>query len=300
LPELQRRVAAAASPGNRASCALPGIDRTEIQGERMSTPARILAIAGSDSGGGAGIQADIKTITLLGGHAMTAVTVITAQNTLGVQASERVSVDTVIAQIDSVESDIGIDAIKIGMLGASDLVEALTRRLSAIDVPIVFDPVMVATSGSTLADEETIAGFHALMRVATVTTPNLPELARLTSSRLASAYEMEREARRLARDADSMVLAKGGHLDGDLITDILVQSNGKVDRWKNNRIETAHSHGTGCTLSSALATGLGQGLGSVEATNRARGFVRAALKAAPGLGKGNGPLGFADIGEFWP
>ncbi len=266
----------------------------------MTMPARILAIAGSDSGGGAGIQADIKTITLLGGHAMTAVTVITAQNTLGVQASERVSVDTVIAQIDSVESDIGIDAIKIGMLGASDLVEALTRRLSAIDVPIVFDPVMVATSGSTLADEETIAGFHALMRVATVTTPNLPELARLTSSRLASAYEMEREARRLARDADSMVLAKGGHLDGDLITDILVQSNGKVDRWKNNRIETAHSHGTGCTLSSALATGLGQGLGSVEATNRARGFVRAALKAAPGLGKGNGPLGFADIGEFWP
>lgn len=266
----------------------------------MTAPARILAIAGSDSGGGAGIQADIKTITLLGGHAMTAVTVITAQNTLGVQASERVSVDTVIAQIDSVESDIGVDAIKIGMLGASDLVEALAQRLTAIDVPIIFDPVMVATSGSTLADEKTIAGFHALMRVATVTTPNLPELARLTSSRLASTYEMEREARRLARDAGCMVLAKGGHLEGDLVTDILVQPDGKVDRWKSGRIDTAHNHGTGCTLSSALATGMGQGLGVVEATSRARGFVRAALRAAPGLGQGNGPLGFADIGEFWP
>ncbi len=266
----------------------------------MTMPARILAIAGSDSGGGAGIQADLKAITLLGGHAMTAVTIVTAQNTLGVQAAEPVTVDTVIAQINSVESDIGIDAIKIGMLGASALVEALVNRLTAITVPIVFDPVMVATSGSTLADEETIAGFHTLMRIATVTTPNLPELARLTSSRLASAYEMEREARRLARDASSMVLAKGGHLEGDLITDILVQPDGKVDRWKNSRIETAHSHGTGCTLSSALATGLGQGLGPVEAANRARGFVRAALKAAPGLGKGNGPLGFADIGEFWP
>lgn len=265
----------------------------------MTGPARILAIAGSDSGGGAGIQADIKTITLLGGHAMTAITVITAQNTLGVQASERVSVDTVIAQIDSVESDIGIDAIKIGMLGASALVEALAQRLRTIHVPIVFDPVMVATSGSALADEETIAGFHTLMRIATVTTPNLPELSRLTSSRLASAYEMEREARRLARDTDSMVLAKGGHLEGDLVTDILVQPDGKVDRWKSSRIDTAHSHGTGCTLSSALTTGLGQGLGPVEATNRARGFVRAALKAAPGLGKGNGPLGFADMGEFW-
>ncbi|WP_299323687.1 bifunctional hydroxymethylpyrimidine kinase/phosphomethylpyrimidine kinase [Parasphingopyxis sp.] len=266
----------------------------------MTKPARILAIAGSDSGGGAGIQADVKTITLLGGHAMTAVTAITAQNTLGVQAVEPVSPDLVLAQIDSVVSDIGIDAIKIGMLGASELVAALTAKLPDIDVPIVFDPVMVATSGSTLADEATIAGFHALMRVATITTPNLPELARLTSSRLASAYEMEREARRLARDADCMILAKGGHLEGDLVTDIFVQPDGKVDRWKASRIDTAHSHGTGCTLSSALATGLGQGMAPIDAISQARGFVRAALKAPPGLGKGNGPLGFARMGEFWP
>ncbi|MEM8696937.1 MAG: bifunctional hydroxymethylpyrimidine kinase/phosphomethylpyrimidine kinase [Pseudomonadota bacterium] len=266
----------------------------------MTKPARILAIAGSDSGGGAGIQADIKTITLLGGHAMTAVTVITAQNTLGVQAVEPIGVETVIAQIDSVASDIGIDAIKIGMLGSSALVEALAARLAEINAPIVFDPVMVATSGSTLADEATIAGFRALMRIATITTPNLPELARLTASRLASAYEMEREARRLARDSDCMILAKGGHLEGDLVIDIFVQPDGKVDRWKSSRIDTEHNHGTGCSLSSALATGLGQGMAPVEATNRARGFVRAALKGAPGLGKGNGPLGFATMGQFWP
>ena len=266
----------------------------------MTRPARILAIAGSDSGGGAGIQADIKTVTLLGGHAMSAVTAITVQNTLGVQAVAPVSPAIVLAQIDSVQDDIGIDAIKIGMLGASELAIALAERLCDIDVPIVFDPVMVATSGSTLADEATIAGFHALMRVATITTPNLPELGRLTSSRLASAYEMEREARRLARDSDSMIFAKGGHLDDELVTDIFVRPDGKVDRWKNSRIYTGHGHGTGCTLSSALATGLGQGMVPVEATSRARGFVRAALKAAPGLGKGNGPLGFANMSEFWP
>lgn len=266
----------------------------------MTKPARILAIAGSDSGGGAGIQADIKTITLLGGHAMTAVTVITAQNTIGVQAVEPVRIETVLAQIDSVDSDIGIDAIKVGMLGSGELVEALVERLGKINAPIVFDPVMVATSGSVLADDATIAAFHKLMRVATVLTPNLPELARLTSSRLSSAYEMEREARRLARDADCTVLAKGGHLDDRLLTDILVQPDGKVDRWKSSRIDTEHSHGTGCTLSSALATGLGQDMAPVEAASRARGFVRAALKAAPGLGRGNGPLGFATVREFWP
>ncbi len=266
----------------------------------MTKPARILAIAGSDSGGGAGIQADIKTITNLGGHAMTAVTVITAQNSLGVQAAEPVSVEIVLSQIDSVQSDIGIDAIKIGMLGSSDLVGALVHRLENLDIPIVFDPVMVATSGSTLADEATIASFHSLMRISTITTPNLPELARLTSSELSSAYEMEREARRLSRDSDCMILAKGGHLEGDLITDIFVQPDGKVDRWKTGRIETAHSHGTGCTLSSAVATGLGQGLAPIDSISQARGFVRAALRAAPGLGKGNGPLGFATMGEFWP
>lgn len=262
------------------------------------TPARILAIAGSDSGGGAGIQADIKTITLLGGHAMTAVTAITAQNTLGVQVIEPVGIDTVLAQIDSVVSDIGVDAIKVGMIGSAELVLALARRLAEIDVPIVFDPVMIATSGAALADEATVAAFETLMRVATVVTPNAPELAKLTNSRLGSAYEIEREARRMAREFACIVLAKGGHLEGNTIIDILARPDGKVHRWKDKRIESFSTHGTGCTLSSALATGLGQGLDIIEAGGRAREFVRAALKAAPGLGRGNGPMGFTALGEF--
>lgn len=264
------------------------------------TPARILAIAGSDSGGGAGIQADIKTITLLGGHAMTAITAVTAQNTRGVQQVEPVSPDFVLAQIDSVVGDIGIDAIKIGMVGSEELVKKLAARLEGIGVPVVFDPVMVATTGATLASEATVAAFHELIKVATVVTPNLPELARLTWSQPKTPLAMEREARRLARDSGCVVLAKGGHLDDELITDLLMQPDGTLDRWRNPRIDTRHSHGTGCTLSSALATGLGQGLGLADATTRARSFVRAALRAAPGLGAGNGPMGFHDIGQFWP
>ncbi|MCA1749660.1 MAG: bifunctional hydroxymethylpyrimidine kinase/phosphomethylpyrimidine kinase [Parasphingopyxis sp.] len=263
-------------------------------------PARILAIAGSDSGGGAGIQADIKTITLLGGYAMTAVTGITAQNTRGVQAVEPVSPDLVLAQIDSVREDIGIDAIKIGMLGSEELVKKLVAYLEDIDVPIVFDPVMVATSGATLASEETITGFHEMMKKTTIVTPNLPELARLTWSQPRTPLAMEREAKRLARDSGCAVLAKGGHLKDRLITDILIDKTGATHRWRNPRIDTRHSHGTGCTLSSAIATGLGQGLGLLDATTRGRSFVRAALKAAPGLGGGNGPMGFHDIGQFWP
>lgn len=258
----------------------------------MTSPARILAIAGSDSGGGAGIQADIKTITLLGGFGMTAVTAVTAQNTLGVQSLEKMSVETVLAQIEAVESDIGIDAIKIGMLGSRELVDKLIPRLRKINAPIVFDPVMVATSGSALADEETIEGFRSLMQMAAITTPNLPELARLTQSRLASPYEMEREARRLARGSDCLIMAKGGHLNSETIVDILVEPGGKVHRWKDVRVDTIHNHGTGCTLSSALATGLGQGMTTVGAVDRARKFVRRALNAAPGFGQGNGPMGF--------
>lgn len=145
--------------------------------------ARILIIAGSDSGGGAGIQADIKTVTMLGGHAMTAITAITAQNTLGVQGVHRVPTGTVIAQIDSVVSDIGVDAVKIGMIGSAETAHAVADRLEQMaGVPIVLDPVMVATSGSVLADDDTIAAFGRLMRVATVTTPNLPELAVLSAT----------------------------------------------------------------------------------------------------------------------
>jgi hydroxymethylpyrimidine kinase/phosphomethylpyrimidine kinase len=164
---------------------------------------RILVIAGSDSGGGAGIQADIKTITMLGGHAMTAITAITAQNTLGVSAVHAVPTEMVIAQIDAVLSDIGADAVKIGMIGSAATAEAVATRIEEIDVPIVFDPVMVATSGSVLADEETITAFQRLMRLSTLVTPNAPELRALTGG------DGEDAARQLAERTGTAVLAKG-------------------------------------------------------------------------------------------
>ncbi|TZG28763.1 bifunctional hydroxymethylpyrimidine kinase/phosphomethylpyrimidine kinase [Sphingomonas montanisoli] len=243
--------------------------------------ARILIIAGSDSGGGAGIQADIKTVTMLGGHAMTAITALTAQNTLGVTGVMPVPADFVLTQIDAVVSDIGVDAVKIGMIGSAEVVNAVADRLAALEnIPIVFDPVMVATSGSLLADEATIAAFGRLMDIATVVTPNLPELAVLGGS-----------AEALAARHGCAVLAKGGHGEGADLTDRLVIADGGSTEWTSERIETRHTHGTGCTLASAIATGLGQGLKLSEAVEKAREFVRASLLAAPGLGNGHGPMG---------
>ncbi len=267
---------------------------------------RILVIAGSDSGGGAGIQADIKTVTMLGGHAMTAVTATTAQNTLGVQAVHQIPTDMVLAQIESVVSDIGVDAIKIGMIGSAETANAVADHLTSLfsreggspdwtpafageqgreghhypaRIPIVFDPVMIATSGSVLADAATIAAFTRLMRIATLVTPNLPELAALGGEAA-------------IRALGPAVLVKGGHAEGPHITDRLVTNAGE-SRWTNPRIETRHAHGTGCTLASGIATGLAQGLPLDAAIERAIAFVRAALANAPGLGAGHGPMGHA-------
>ena len=240
---------------------------------------RILIIAGSDSGGGAGIQADIKTVTMLGGHAMTAITAITAQNTLGVQGVHLIPTDMVIAQIDSVVSDIGVDAVKIGMIGSAETANAVADRLEAMPgLPVVFDPVMVATSGATLADDATIAAFARLMRVAWVTTPNLPELDALGG-------EVGVRANTAA------LLVKGGHADAAEVVDRLLFADGGEIRWADPRIETRHSHGTGCTLASAIATGLGRGLTLANSIARARLFVRLALREAPGFGGGHGPMG---------
>ncbi len=268
--------------------------------------ARLLIIAGSDSGGGAGIQADIKTVTMLGGHAMTAITAITAQNTLGVQAVHRVPTDIVLAQIDSVVSDIGVDAVKIGMIGSAETANAVADRLTTLfsreggspdwtpafageqggedrrltrHIPIIFDPVMIASSGSVLADPDTIAAFARLMRIATLVTPNLPELAALGG---------EAEVRALG----PALLVKGGHAEGPRVTDRLVTDAGET-LWTNPRIETRHAHGTGCTLASGIATGLGQGMPLDAAIARAIAFVRAALAQPPGLGAGHGPMGHA-------
>lgn len=244
----------------------------------MNQPPRILSIAGSDSSGGAGIQADIKTITLLGGYAMTAITAITAQNTTGVTDVVALSAQMVAAQIDACVSDIGVDAVKIGMLGSPEIASVVADRLQNLGVPIIFDPVMVSTAGSVLADDATIAAFERLMGIACLTTPNFNELAALGGDAALAAKGVA-------------YIAKGGDAPGDVVEDRLVLPGQEPVIWTAPRVETRHTHGTGCTLSSAIATFLGQGAPLAEAIEDARDFVRAALLAAPGFGEGHGPMG---------
>ena len=256
----------------------------------VTSIARILVIAGSDSGGGAGIQADIKTITMLSGHAMTAITALTAQNTLGVDAIHAVPAEMVLAQIDSVAGDIGVDAVKIGMIGSAFTANQVAARLEAMkaeqpDLPIVFDPVMVATSGSVLADEATTAAFSKLMKVATIATPNLPELKALTAE-----DDPVAAALHLVGEHGCAVLIKGGHEEGDALADALIETD-NMTSWQGRRIDTTSTHGTGCTLASAIALFLAQGCSLPDSVARAREFVRIALLEAPGLGKGAGPVG---------
>ena len=257
----------------------------------MTRPARILSIAGSDSSGGAGIQADIKTITMMGGYAMTAITAVTAQDSTGVHAAVVLDPALVAAQIDACLNDIGVDAIKIGMLGSAAiaaLVAAkITERIALARVPVVFDPVMIATSGATLADPATVAAFDQLMALATLTTPNVTELAALGGAEALAARGFA-------------FLAKGGDAPGDVVIDRLHLPGQRLQSWSAPRIVTRRKsdttwHGTGCTLSSAIACLLGVGLPLPEAIERARAFVRAALEAAPGFGEGNGPLGHAAV-----
>jgi hydroxymethylpyrimidine/phosphomethylpyrimidine kinase len=263
------------------------------QGSKASsvTPtARILIIAGSDSSGGAGIQADIKTVTMLGGHAMTAVTAVTAQNTVGVSGVHPVPTEMILAQIEAVIGDIGVDAVKIGMIGGAFAAEQIATRMERLradqpGLPIVFDPVMIATSGAQLADDATIAAFGRLMDVATLTTPNLPELKRLTAEE-----DPVSAALRLVGDHGCAVLIKGGHEEGDALADALIETD-NMTSWQGQRIDTTSTHGTGCTLASAIALFLAQGASLTDAVARAREFVRLALLDAPGLGQGSGPLG---------
>jgi hydroxymethylpyrimidine/phosphomethylpyrimidine kinase len=262
---------------------------------------RILIIAGSDSGGGAGIQADTKTVTMLGGHAMTAITAITAQNSLGVIGVHPVPTEMVLAQIDAVVADLGVDAVKIGMIGSAFTAEHIASRLIAMreanpDLPIVFDPVMVATSGSQLADDETIAAFGKLMGVVNLVTPNLPELWRLARGE----EDPVAAALHLVSDHRCAVLIKGGHEEGDALADALIEED-NMTSWQGQRIDTRHTHGTGCTLASAIALFLARGASLTDAVAGAREFVRVALREAPGLGEGAGPMGHGavrlDVGQ---
>lgn len=257
----------------------------------MTAPPRILTIAGSDSSGGAGIQADIKTITMLGGYAMSAVTAVTAQNTRGVAAVETLPAELVGQQIEACLSDIGADAVKIGMLGSPEIAALVADRLDTFAGAIVFDPVMVATSGAELADDETIASFERLMAIATLVTPNLPELAALTGRAVDSREAVYEAALELAARHECDVLAKGGHGGGDRVVDVLVSPRGEAGAFDHARIDTRHTHGTGCTLSAAIATLLGHGQPLVHAVRLGRRFTYRAIENAPGFGAGHGPLG---------
>ncbi len=260
----------------------------------MTTPPRILSIAGSDSSGGAGIQADIKTISMLGGYAMTAITTITAQNTVGVQAIAPMSGSVVAQQISSCLDDIGVDAIKIGMLHDAEIINAVADALEGVQAPIVLDPVMIATTGAALIDPEAISVLRErLFPAATLITPNLPELAHLLERSLTDSSQMAEAAEELSQKTGAAVLAKGGHTGDSRIIDILYEPapNERAVQFDHARIDTPHTHGTGCTLSSAIATLLGHGQPLEHAVRLSRNFVRAAIEAAPGFGEGNGPLG---------
>jgi hydroxymethylpyrimidine/phosphomethylpyrimidine kinase len=250
---------------------------------------RVLIVAGSDSGGGAGIQADIKTVTALGGYAATAITALTAQNTLDVFGIYDVPAEFVALQMRVVLEDIGADCVKIGMLHRPDIVAAVGQvlRHAADGVPVVVDPVMIAKGGTALVAEGTMAALRAvLLPRAAVLTPNLPEAEALAGG----PGEAAALARALLALGPQAVLVKGGHANGETVTDVLATAAGDLHTFTSPRIRTPHTHGTGCTLASAIAASLAQGLGMVDAVTRARGYVAAAIAKAPGYGHGHGPL----------
>ncbi len=256
---------------------------------------RVLVVAGSDSGGGAGIQADIKAITALGGFAMTAVTALTAQNTLGVQGVFGVPPEFLRLQMASVLGDLGADAVKTGMLADAATIEAVCEGLEAgaPGVPVVVDPVMVAKGGHSLLAAAAVAHLKRLLLPrATVITPNLPEAEALLGHAIPDLAAMRAAAGALRGLGAPAVLLKGGHLPGPLLVDVLATADG-VEEFAGARIETRHTHGTGCTLASAVAAGLAQGMALRDAVARARDYVRAAIAAAPGYGAGHGPLNHA-------
>ena len=257
----------------------------------MSLP-RLLIIAGSDSSGGAGIQADIKTATAFGVYAMTAVTALTAQNTKGVTAVEAVSPAVVKKQILACLEDIGADAIKTGMLANAAIAKTVAETLKkhARGIPLVVDPVMVSTSGAALLTreaEETVK--RRLLPLASLVTPNIPEARRLTGCRGTGRDALRGAAARLLEMGAKAALIKGGHSTRATIDDVLVSEYGE-DIFAFPRLKTRHTHGTGCTLATAIACGLAQGLPLPVAVGKAREYVQAAIAEAPGLGRGQGPL----------
>jgi hydroxymethylpyrimidine/phosphomethylpyrimidine kinase len=255
---------------------------------------RVLTIAGSDSGGGAGIQADLKTFSALGCFGMSAITALTAQNTLGVRAIHAVPLEMLAAQIDAVVEDIGTDAVKVGMLHSAPTVRAVAAAIDQHRLArVVLDPVMVATSGATLIDREAIEVLVSdMFPRADLVTPNLDEASLLVGRPLATEADMEAAGRELLARGARAVLVKGGHLAGGTVSDLLLQAGAPPHWLRGPRIPTANTHGTGCTLSSAIAAHLAQGLALPDAVREARAFVRGALEAGAPVrtGGGSGPL----------
>lgn len=262
---------------------------------------RVLIIAGSDSGGGAGIQADIKTVTALGGYAMTAVTAVTVQNTEGVRGYHEIPTDVVSCQITAVLDDIGADVVKTGMLASVAIIEAVGAALKLYNIPRVVDPVMRAKGGHALLAEDAAAALIThLVRGAALITPNLPEAEVLTGLSIKTIADMEAAIPALRALGAEAVLLKGGHLEGDLLIDLLITAHG-ITRFEDHRIHTSATHGTGCTLASAIAAGLADKMPLEDAVARARAYVRKAILTAPGLGRGHGPLNHGHtVGAFTP
>ena len=256
---------------------------------------RVLIIAGSDSGGGAGIQADIKSVTMLGAFAATAITALTAQNTLGVFGVLPIAPDFIGQQIELVLDDIGADALKTGMLHDAAVIETVAAVLAerAPEVPLVVDPVMVAKGGAPLIEPSAIDALKSLLVPrAAVLTPNLPEAEVLVGHGIDSLAAMQRSTDDLLALGCGAVLLKGGHLAGDTVYDVLA-TGARQRVWRSPRIDTRHTHGTGCTLASAIAAGLAQGMAVADAVERARDYVQQAIAGAPGYGRGHGPLDHA-------
>jgi hydroxymethylpyrimidine/phosphomethylpyrimidine kinase len=250
-----------------------------------------LTIAGSDSGGGAGIQADLKTFAALGVYGTCAITAVTAQNTLGVRGWEPVSVPLVISQIEAVLDDIGADAVKIGMLATAPIAEAVAQALARLRPPhVVVDPVMIAKGGDRLLNEDAIAALRALLRHADVVTPNIPEAEVLAGLTIRDLADMREAGRRILGLGPRVVLVKGGHADGPESIDVASTSEGRFE-LRGPRLPGRNTHGTGCTLSSAIAAYLARGSTDEDALRQARAYLEAAIRRAPEIGKGHGPLG---------
>jgi hydroxymethylpyrimidine/phosphomethylpyrimidine kinase len=258
-------------------------------------PGRVLIVAGSDSGGGAGIQADIKAVTMMGAYAATAITAVTIQNTLGVHGVHPLPLEVIQAQARAVIEDIGVDALKTGMLGSVEVVETVAALLDEAGAPAVVDPVMIAKGGSALLPGEAVSAVRSLMIPrAALLTPNAPEAEALTGLEVVDLDGQRRAGEALLALGAQAVLMKGGHVPGERVRDLLMTGDGETV-LETERIETRHTHGTGCTLASACAAGIASGLQVEIAAAEAWAYVAEAIRQAPGLGKGHGPLGHG-----WP